>query len=33
MHTQVYRHKIRLITDQMLSRGILLGIEEMPYLG
>ncbi|MGA9564864.1 MAG: HD domain-containing protein [Candidatus Korobacteraceae bacterium] len=27
MHTQVYRHKIRLITDQMISRGILLGIE------
>ena len=27
MHTQVYRHKIRLITDQMIYRGILLGIE------
>jgi HD superfamily phosphohydrolase len=28
MHTQVYRHKIRLITDGMIHRGILLGIEE-----
>jgi uncharacterized protein len=28
MHTQVYRHKIRLITDKMIHRGILLGIEE-----
>jgi uncharacterized protein len=28
MHTQVYRHKIRLITDQMISRAISLGIEE-----
>ena len=27
MHTQVYRHKIRLITDEMIHRGILLGIE------
>ena len=28
MTTQVYRHKIRLITDQMIERGIALGIEE-----
>lgn len=28
MHTQVYRHKIRLITDKMIERGIALGIEE-----
>jgi HD superfamily phosphohydrolase len=28
MTTQVYRHKIRLITDQMIERGISLGIEE-----
>ena len=28
MHTQVYRHKIRLITDEMIHRGILLGIEK-----
>jgi hypothetical protein len=28
MTTQVYRHKIRLITDQMIARGIDLGIEE-----
>lgn len=27
MTTQVYRHKIRLITDQMLLRGVFLGIE------
>lgn len=27
MTTQVYRHKIRLITDQMIGRGISLGIE------
>ena len=27
MHTQVYRHKIRLITDEMIHRGITLGIE------
>ena len=27
MHTQVYRHKIRLITDEMIYRGIVLGIE------
>ncbi len=28
MHTQVYRHKIRLITDKMIGRGIILGIEQ-----
>jgi HD superfamily phosphohydrolase len=28
MTTQVYRHRIRLITDQMIERAILLGIEE-----
>ncbi|HUY14338.1 MAG TPA: HD domain-containing protein [Terriglobia bacterium] len=28
MTTQVYRHKIRLITDQMIARAIDLGIEE-----
>ena len=28
MTTQVYRHRIRLITDQMLQRAISLGIEE-----
>lgn len=28
MTTQVYRHRIRLITDQMIERGISLGIEE-----
>jgi HD superfamily phosphohydrolase len=28
MTTQVYRHRIRLITDQMISRAISLGIEE-----
>src|SRR5258708_17326329 len=28
MHTQVYRHKIRLITDEMIRRGIQLGIEQ-----
>jgi uncharacterized protein len=28
MTTQVYRHRIRLITDQMIARGIALGIEE-----
>ena len=27
MTTQVYRHRIRLITDQMIERGISLGIE------
>jgi HD superfamily phosphohydrolase len=28
MTTQVYRHRIRLITDQMIERGISLGIDE-----
>jgi hypothetical protein len=28
MTTQVYRHRIRLITDQMIERGISIGIEE-----
>ncbi len=28
MTTQVYRHRIRLITDQMIERGITLGIEQ-----
>ena len=28
MTTQVYRHKIRLITDQMIARAISLGIEK-----
>ena len=28
MQTQVYRHRIRLITDQMIQRGIILGIEK-----
>lgn len=28
MTTQVYRHRIRLITDQMIARGISIGIEE-----
>jgi len=28
MTTQVYRHRIRLITDQMIARAISLGIEE-----
>ena len=28
MTTQVYRHRIRLITDQMISRAITIGIEE-----
>jgi HD superfamily phosphohydrolase len=34
MTTQVYRHKIRLITDQMIARAIDLGIEEdkLPWL-
>ncbi len=34
MTTQVYRHKIRLITDQMIARAIDLGIEEdkIPWL-
>jgi len=35
MTTQVYRHKIRLISDAMLIRGISLGIEKdkIPWLG
>jgi len=34
MTTQVYRHRIRLITDQMIERGIMLGIEhdKIPWL-
>ena len=28
MTTQVYRHRLRLITDQMIERAISLGIEE-----
>jgi len=32
INTQVYRHKIRLITDAMLKRGILLSIGENDYL-
>lgn len=28
MTTQVYRHKIRLVTDAMIKRGIELGIEK-----
>ncbi len=34
MHTQVYRHKIRLITDAMIGRAIRLGIDEdkIPWL-
>lgn len=28
MHTQVYRHRIRLITDAMTVRGLILGIED-----
>lgn len=32
--TQVYRHKLRLITDQMLIRGLVLGVEkdQVPFL-
>jgi HD superfamily phosphohydrolase len=32
--TQVYRHKVRLITDQMLTRGLTLGVEvdKLPFL-
>jgi uncharacterized protein len=28
MTTQVYRHRVRLITDQMITRGLKLGVEE-----
>lgn len=33
MTTQVYRHRIRLITDEMIGRAISLGIEVMAFVG